>query len=101
MKKKYKIKSETKWKEISEILKQKLQADTRSLKRLQIRENQFCVNYQFENYSQQAYWQLRGNLLEVNTPLPAEELNTFWRNVYEHDKNIMTLHIGLQIIEKV
>ena len=78
MKKKYKIKSEAKRKEISEILKQKLQAYTGRLKRLQIRENQFCVNYQFENYSQQAYRQLRGNVLEVKTPLPAEELNTFW-----------------------
>ena len=86
MKKKYGIKNETKRKEISETLKQQLQTYAGRLKRFQDRKNQFYANYQFENFFQQAYRQLRGNKLEVKTPLPAEEINAFWRELYEKDK---------------
>ena len=87
MKRKYKLYSDTKRKETSERLKQRLSALSHRLKRFQTRQKQFHKNYTFENDPQRCYKELRGAQFEVDDPPKKEDIENFWKPIYETSKS--------------
>ena len=77
MRRKYKLYSDTKRKETSERLKQRLSALSHGLKRFQKRQKQFHQNHMFENDPQRCYKQLREAQSEVDDPPNKEDIENF------------------------
>ena len=87
MRDKYKITSKVKRISTLESLKQRLSATSYRLKRFKKRQLHYNQNYTFENNPQKAYRELREERVEITNPPTKEEIENFWRSIYENDKS--------------
>ena len=84
--KKYNIKSSDDVIHNIEILKQKLQAKAQRFRRFTKRSNFFRQNKIFREDAKKFYRELGKNKIEVNNPPTTEEVETFWSNIWENEK---------------
>ena len=84
---KYKITSEVKRISTLESLKQRLSATSYRLKRFKTRRLHYNQNYTFENNPQKGCRELREERVEITNPPTKEEIENFWRPIYENDKS--------------
>ena len=88
MRNKYKITSEVKRISTLESSKQRLLATSYRLKRFKKRQLHYNQNYTFENNPQKGYRELREESVKITNPLKTkEEIENFWRPIYENDKS--------------
>jgi len=86
MKNKYKINKEDDRVPTLEKLKQRLYALNNRLSRYQKRQKQFRQNNDFINKPSKLYDEMRGNKITVNEPPTKEQVETFWKPMYETKK---------------
>ena len=79
----YKITNENKRLEILEQLKQRMMALNNRIKRYTTRQKQYQQNNMFENSPEQFYSELRGTRIEVEKISSTEEVESFWRPIFE------------------
>ena len=86
MKRKYNIINEETRTESLEKLKQRLAALNNRLSRYQRREKQYQQNQDFLNKRSKLFDELRGNRITINNPPSKENVENFWKPLYEKRK---------------
>ena len=86
MKGKYKIQNENDRMTTLETLKQRLLALTNRMSRYQRRQKQYQQNVDFVNTPNKLYDKIRNNKIPVITPPTKEQINDFWRPIFQTRK---------------
>ena len=96
MRTKYKIKSEEEREVTLETLKQRLLALNNRLSRYERRQKQYRQNNDFIDKPSKLYDELRGNQSEVKNPSSKENVEQFWKPMYETEKTYNKDAVWLQ-----